>query len=46
MHIQGAYGYVMESPAQRYYREAPVLEIGEGTSEILRDVIAKELDLQ
>lgn len=43
MHIQGAYGYVLESPAQRYYRETPVLEIGEGTSEVLRDVIAKEL---
>ncbi len=43
LHIQGAYGYVMESPAQRHYRDTHVLEIGEGTSEVLRDVIAKEL---
>lgn len=45
MHIQGAYGYVTESPAQRYYRDTHVLEIGEGTSEILRNVIAKQLGL-
>ncbi|CAG0944704.1 partial butyryl-CoA dehydrogenase, partial [Anaerolineae bacterium] len=45
MHIQGAYGYVAESPAQRYYRDTHVLEIGEGTSEILRNVIAKQLGL-
>lgn len=45
MHIQGAYGYVSESPAQRYYRDTHVLEIGEGTSEILRNVIAKQLGL-
>jgi alkylation response protein AidB-like acyl-CoA dehydrogenase len=45
LHIQGAYGYVAESPAQRYYRDTHVLEIGEGTSEILRNVIAKELGL-
>lgn len=45
MHLQGAYGYVMESPAQRYYRDTHVLEIGEGTSEILRNVIAKQMGL-
>jgi len=45
MHLQGAYGYVMESTAQRYYRDTHVLEIGEGTSEILRNVIAKQLGL-
>jgi len=45
MHLQGAYGYVIESPAQRYYRDTHVLEIGEGTSEILRNVIAKQLGL-
>jgi len=45
LHLQGAYGYVMESPAQRYYRDTHVLEIGEGTSEILRNVIAKQLGL-
>jgi len=45
LHIQGAYGYVLESPAQRYYRDTHVLEIGEGTSEVLRNVIARELEL-
>ncbi len=45
MHIQGAYGYVAEAPAQRYYRDTHVLEIGEGTSEILRNVIAKQIGL-
>jgi alkylation response protein AidB-like acyl-CoA dehydrogenase len=45
MHLQGAYGYVLESPAQRYYRDTHVLEIGEGTSEILRNVIARQLGL-
>ncbi len=45
MHLQGAYGYVLESPALRYYRDTHVLEIGEGTSEILRNVIAKQLGL-
>lgn len=45
LHIQGAYGYVLESPAQRYYRDTQVLEIGEGTSEVLRDVIARQLGL-
>lgn len=45
MHLQGAYGYVLESPAQRYYRDTHVLEIGEGTSEILRNVIAKQLGI-
>ncbi len=45
LHLQGAYGYVMEAPAQRYYRDTHVLEIGEGTSEILRNVIAKQLGL-
>lgn len=45
LHLQGAYGYMLESPAQRYYRDTHVLEIGEGTSEILRNVIAKQLGL-
>lgn len=45
MHLQGAYGYMLESPAQRYYRDTHVLEIGEGTSEILRNMIASQLGL-
>jgi alkylation response protein AidB-like acyl-CoA dehydrogenase len=34
-----------ESPVSRFYRDAKVLEIGEGTSEIQRLVIARHLDL-
>lgn len=45
LHLQGAYGYMLESSAQRYYRDTPVLALGEGTSEILRNVIAKQLGL-
>ncbi|MDR7463607.1 MAG: acyl-CoA dehydrogenase family protein [Armatimonadota bacterium] len=45
LQIHGAYGYVMESPVQRFYRDTKVLEIGEGTSEILRNVIAHQLGL-
>ncbi|MBI4251498.1 MAG: acyl-CoA dehydrogenase family protein [Candidatus Tectomicrobia bacterium] len=42
--IHGGYGYMEgEFPVARYYRDAKVLEIGEGTSEILRVVIAKGL---
>lgn len=45
LQIHGAYGYMMDSPIQRFYRDTKVLEIGEGTSEILRGVIAKQLGL-
>ncbi len=45
LQIHGAYGYMMESPVQRFYRDTKVLEIGEGTSEILRNIIARQLGL-
>ncbi len=45
LHLHGAYGYTLESPLQRYYRDTMVLEIGEGTSEIHRGIIAKQLGL-
>jgi alkylation response protein AidB-like acyl-CoA dehydrogenase len=41
--VLGGYGYTKESPVERYYRDAKVTEIYEGTSEIQRLVIAREL---
>jgi alkylation response protein AidB-like acyl-CoA dehydrogenase len=43
MRIHGGYGYIKESPVERYYRDAPLMIIGEGTNEILRLVIARRL---
>ena len=41
--IHGGYGYVEEYPVCRFYRDAKILTIGEGTDEIQRLVIAREL---
>ena len=43
MRIHGGYGYVKDYPIERYYRDAPLMIIGEGTNEILRLVIARQL---
>jgi alkylation response protein AidB-like acyl-CoA dehydrogenase len=43
MRIHGGYGYTTEFPVERYYRDAPLLIIGEGTNEIQRMVIARGL---
>jgi len=43
--IFGGYGYMNEFPVGRFYRDAKVLEIGEGTSEVQRMIIARELGL-
>ena len=43
--IFGGYGYMNEYPVARFYRDAKVLEIGEGTSEVQRMIIARELGL-
>jgi alkylation response protein AidB-like acyl-CoA dehydrogenase len=44
--IFGGYGYMNEYPVARFYRDAKVLEIGEGTSEVQRMLIARELGLR
>ena len=43
--VFGGYGFIEESPVARFYRDAKVLEIGEGTSEVQRLVIARALGL-
>ena len=43
--VHGGYGYMEDLPVARYYRDAKVLEIGEGTSEIMRWIIARDLGL-
>ncbi|MFQ5958980.1 MAG: acyl-CoA dehydrogenase family protein [Alphaproteobacteria bacterium] len=43
MRIHGAYGYSKEFNIERYYRDAPLLAIGEGTNELQRIVIARQL---
>ena len=43
--IHGGYGYIKEFPVERYLRDAKLLEIGEGTSEVQRILIARGLGL-
>ena len=43
MRIHGGYGYTKDYPVERYYRDAPLMIIGEGTNEIQRLVIARRL---
>jgi len=43
MRLHGAYGYSPEYNIERYYRDAPLLAIGEGTNELQRLIIAKQL---
>ena len=45
MQIHGGYGYTNEFPVQRHFRDAKLLTIGEGTSEIQQIIIAKQLGL-
>ncbi|HTX28389.1 MAG TPA: acyl-CoA dehydrogenase family protein [Streptosporangiaceae bacterium] len=44
--IFGGYGYMNEFPVARFYRDAKVLEIGEGTSEVQRMIIARQMGLR
>jgi alkylation response protein AidB-like acyl-CoA dehydrogenase len=43
--IHGGYGFMNEFPVARFWRDAKILEIGEGTSEVQRMVIARDLGL-
>ena len=43
--IHGGYGYMAEYPVSRYYRGAKVLQIVEGTSEVMRIILSRELGL-
>jgi alkylation response protein AidB-like acyl-CoA dehydrogenase len=43
LQLHGGYGYVRETPISRFYADAKILEIGEGTSEIQKNVIARRL---
>ena len=43
--VFGGYGFMEEYPVARFYRDAKVLEIGEGTSEVQRMLIARSLGL-
>jgi short-chain 2-methylacyl-CoA dehydrogenase len=45
MQVHGGYGYMEESAIPRFYRDAKILTIGEGTSEILKLVIARQMGL-
>jgi alkylation response protein AidB-like acyl-CoA dehydrogenase len=43
--VHGGYGFMNESAVGRFYRDAKILEVGEGTSEVQRMVIARDLGL-
>ena len=43
MRIHGGYGYVKDYPVERYYRDAPLMIIGEGTNEMQKLIIARRL---
>lgn len=43
MRIHGAYGYSTDFDVERFYRDAPLMAIGEGTNDVLRLVIARNL---
>jgi short-chain 2-methylacyl-CoA dehydrogenase len=43
--IHGGYGYIEDFPVCRHFRDSKILEIGEGTSEVMRILIGRELGL-
>jgi alkylation response protein AidB-like acyl-CoA dehydrogenase len=44
--IFGAYGLFKDNPVERFYRDQRILQIGEGTSEILKLVISRYLGMK
>ncbi len=45
LHYHGATGFMADSPVQRWYRDCKVFEFGEGSSELQREMIAREIGL-
>jgi acyl-CoA dehydrogenase len=43
--LHGGYGYMREYPVERFFRDIRLLTIGGGTSEIMKEIIAKQMDL-
>jgi alkylation response protein AidB-like acyl-CoA dehydrogenase len=41
--VLGGYGYIKEYPVERYWRDARLMRIGEGTTEVLKVIIARNL---
>ena len=41
--IFGGYGYIKEYDVERFFRDSKILEIGEGTSEVQRIIISREI---
>jgi alkylation response protein AidB-like acyl-CoA dehydrogenase len=44
--VHGGYGFINETPVARFWRDAKVLEIGEGTSEVQRMIISRDLGME
>ncbi|HED04656.1 MAG TPA: acyl-CoA dehydrogenase, partial [Candidatus Fraserbacteria bacterium] len=43
LQIHGGYGFIKEYPVERFYRDAKITELYEGTSEVQRLIIARSL---
>jgi alkylation response protein AidB-like acyl-CoA dehydrogenase len=41
--IHGGYGFIKDYPAEKFYRDVKLCTIGEGTSEIMRLIVARQL---